>query len=215
MAMKKYGSGGMKKTAMQKGGVIGKLKKKKRRTVSVTTKNPRPGTVGGSPVTTKTVTKRRGDKTITKTKSVRNPIGPFKSTVSKSKTVSKAGPKGPMGMSQKRTVKSKGSNKQVSQKRGQKIEKRMQTGGSMTKSLTKVLGKPKKMKSFVGKRTISEKAAKRKVAKGKGKISYRIGGKDPGPGVYNKFSKKKKEFGNTGFKTRSLKGKGRTIRKKG
>jgi len=115
-------------TVSKPSGTVSKPKAK-RRTVSVTTKNPRPGTVGGSPVTTKTVTKRRGDKTITKTKSVRNPIGPFKSTVSKSKTVSKAGPKGPMGMSQKRTVKSKGSNKQVSQKRGRKMQSRMKKKG--------------------------------------------------------------------------------------
>tara|TARA_B100000902_G_C26418724_1_gene485777 strand:+ start:14 stop:487 length:474 start_codon:yes stop_codon:yes gene_type:complete len=92
---------------------------------------------------------------------------------------------------------------------------KMQKGGSMTKAVKKVLGAPKKIKPFVGKRTISEKAAKRKVAKGKGTISYRVGGKDPGPGVYNKLSKKKKQFGNTGFSTRSIKGKGRTIRKKG
>ena len=90
-----------------------------------------------------------------------------------------------------------------------------QKGGSIKNSLTKAVGKPKKMKPFVGKRTISEKAAKRKEAKGKGTISYRVGGKDPGPGVYHKLSKKEKEFGNTGFKTRSLKGKGRTVRKKG
>lgn len=85
---------------------------------------------------------------------------------------------------------------------------------SMAKDIKKFVGKPKKLKAFVGKRKISETAAKRKVAKGKGMISYRIGGKDPGPGTYNKLSKKKKQFGNTGFSSRSLKGKGRTIRKK-
>lgn len=83
------------------------------------------------------------------------------------------------------------------------------------KSLVKDIGgKPKKMKPFVGKRTISEKAAKRKVAKGKGKISYRVGGDDPGPGVYNKYAKKKTMNRLTRTKTRRLKGKGRTIRKK-
>ncbi len=113
---------------MQSGGTVSKPKSK-RRTVTVSTKNPRPGTVGGSPVTTKTITKKRGDKTITKTKSVRNPIGPFKSTVSKSKTVTKAGPKGPFGRSQQMPVKSKGSNKQVSQKRGRKMQSRMKKKG--------------------------------------------------------------------------------------
>ena len=83
------------------------------------------------------------------------------------------------------------------------------------KSLEKALGKPKKLKAFVGKRKISEKAAKRKVAKGKGMISYRVGGKDPGPGVYSRYAKKKTKIGNTGMTGRKLKGKGRTIRKKG
>lgn len=117
-----------KEMMKQRGGTVDKPKSK-RRTVNVTTENPRPGTVGGSPVTTKTVTKKRGDKTITKTKSVRNPIGPFKSRVSKSKTVTKAGPKGPFGRSQQIPVKSKGSNKQVSQKRGRKMQARMKKKG--------------------------------------------------------------------------------------
>ncbi len=131
---------GREKMMMQDGGgydfvtgnaADGKITKKpKRRTVTVTTKNPRPGTVGGSPVTTKTITKnKRNGKTVTKTKSVRNPIGPFNSTVSKSKTVTKSGPKGPMGMSQKTTVKDSGSNKQVSQRRGRKIQSRMNKKG--------------------------------------------------------------------------------------
>lgn len=102
--------------------------------------------------------------------------------------------------------KAKGSTKKLALK---------QKGGSIAKDIKKIVGKPKKLKSFVGKRTISEKAAKRKVAKGKGTISYRVGGKDPGPGVYSKLSKKKTKIGNTGMTGRKLKGKGRTIRKKG
>ena len=109
----------------QVGGTVGKTKPK-RRTVTVNTTNPRAGTVGGSPVTKKTVTKRRGDKTITKTKSVRNPLGPGKSMVSKSKTVTKS-TKGPMGFTQKTRVKDSGSNKSVSRKRGEKMQRRMQS----------------------------------------------------------------------------------------
>ncbi len=93
----------------------------KRRTVKVNTKNPAPGMVGGTPVTTKTITKKRGNKTITKTKSVRNPMNPMaKSTVSRSKTVTKG--TGPA----KEMVKNTGSNKRVSQKRGERMQSRMQ-----------------------------------------------------------------------------------------
>lgn len=101
----------------QKGG----SKKSKRRTVKVNTAKPAPGMYGGTPITTKTVTKKRGNKTITKTKSVNNPMNPFaKSTVSKSKTVTKGS--GPT----KEVVKTSGSNKSVSQKRGERMQSRMQ-----------------------------------------------------------------------------------------
>ena len=108
-----------KETMMQAGGTVNKPK---RRTVSVNTQNPRKGTVGGIPTTTKTVTKKRGNKTITKTKSVNNPMNPFaKSSVSKSKTVTKGS--GPT----KQTVKSSGSNKSVSKNKGKRIQSRMQS----------------------------------------------------------------------------------------
>ena len=95
--------------------------KSKRRTVKVVTKNPRPGSVGGTPTTTKTVTKKRGDKTITKTKSVRNPMNPFaSSTVRKTKTVTRGS--GPM----KNVVSKKRSTKDISQKRGNRMQSRMQ-----------------------------------------------------------------------------------------
>ncbi len=119
-----------RKPAMKQkgGGVPGRSKrtvskpKSKRRTVKVNTVKPAKGTYGGTPVTTKTVTKRKkSGKTVTKTKSVNNPMNPFaKSTVSKSKTVTRG--RGPM----KQTVKSSGSNKSVSQKKGRKMQSRMQ-----------------------------------------------------------------------------------------
>ena len=117
--------GPMKKRQYELKSTVGKTKPK-RRTVTVNTTNPRAGTVGGSPVTKKTVTKRRGDKTITKTKSVRNPLGPGKSMVSKSKTVTKS-TKGPMGFTQQTRVKDSGSNKSVSRKRGERMQSRMQS----------------------------------------------------------------------------------------
>ena len=109
----------MKKAKMtyQKGGSI----TKPRRTVSVTTKSPSPGTYGGTPKTTKTVTKnKRNGKTVTKTKSVSNPMNPFaKGTVSRSKTVTKGS--GPSSSVTKR----KSSTKKVSQKRVKKMTSKM------------------------------------------------------------------------------------------
>ena len=94
----------------------------KRRTVKVVTKNPRPGSVGGTPTTTKTVTKRKkSGKTVTKTKTVRNPMNPFaKSRVSKTKTVTTGS--GPM----REVVSKKRTTKNVSQKKGNRMQSRMQ-----------------------------------------------------------------------------------------
>ena len=111
-----------RKPAMkQTGGTVGKPKAK-RRTVKVNTVKPARGTVGGTPTTTKTVTKKRGNKTVTKTKSINNPMNPMaKSSVRKTKSVTRGS--GPM----KQTVSSKTSNKGVSQKRGAKMQSRMQS----------------------------------------------------------------------------------------
>jgi hypothetical protein len=106
-----------RKPAMkQKGGSVPGSKrtvskpKSKRRTVKVNTVKPARGTVGGTPTTTKTVTKKRGNKTVTKTKSINNPMNPMaKSSVRKTKTVTRGS--GPM----KQTVSSKTSSKGVSQ----------------------------------------------------------------------------------------------------
>ena len=104
----------------QKGGTTGKPKAK-RRTVKVNTVKPAKGSIGGTPTTTKTVTKKRGNKTITKTKSINNPMNPFaKSSVRKTKTVTRGS--GPT----KQTVSSKTSSKSVSQKKGAKMQSRMQ-----------------------------------------------------------------------------------------
>jgi hypothetical protein len=148
---------------MKAAGIKYKKGGSKRRTVKVNTKNPAPGMVGGTPVTTKTVTKKRGNKTITKTKSVSNPMNPFaKSSVSKSKTVTKGS--GPT----KELVKTSGSNKKVSQKRGERMQSRMQnrkgatttTGGGrrkytekprFTKPTTPAAGPPRRKMGMGGK----------------------------------------------------------------
>lgn len=148
---------------MKAAGIKYKKGGSKRRTVKVNTKNPAPGMVGGTPVTTKTVTKKRGNKTITKTKSVSNPMNPFaKSSVSKSKTVTKGS--GPT----KEVVKTSGSNKRVSQKRGERMQSRMQnrkgatttTGGGrrkytekprFTKPTTPEAGPPRRKMGMGGK----------------------------------------------------------------
>jgi hypothetical protein len=117
-----------RKPAMkQKGGSVPGSKrtvskpKSKRRTVKVNTVKPARGTVGGTPTTTKTVTKKRGNKTVTKTKSINNPMNPMaKSSVRKTKTVTRGS--GPM----KQTVSSKTSSKGVSKTRGRKMQSRMQ-----------------------------------------------------------------------------------------
>ncbi len=111
-----------RKPAMkQYGGTVGKPKAK-RRTVKVNTVRPAKGTVGGTPTTKKTVTKnKRSGKTVTKTKTVNNPMNPMaKSSVRKTKTVTRGS--GPM----KQTVSKKTSSKGVSQKRGAKMQSRMQ-----------------------------------------------------------------------------------------
>ena len=89
-----------------------------------------------------------------------------------------------------------------------KVTSKMQSGGAVKDAMKKVMGKPGKPKIKRGPK-ISEKAAKRKVAKGKGMITYKVGGKDPGPGMYTKLAKKK-----PGAIGRKVKGKGRMIRKK-
>jgi hypothetical protein len=118
MAMK-----AMKKKPIMKqyGGTVGKPKAK-RRTVKVNTVKPAKGSIGGTPTTTKTVTKRKkSGKTVTKTKSINNPMNPMaKSSVRKTKTVTRGS--GPI----KQTVSSKTSSKGVSQKRGAKMQSRMQ-----------------------------------------------------------------------------------------
>jgi len=77
---------------------------------------------------------------------------------------------------------------------------------AIKKAIGSKVGKPKSIKRGP---KISEKAAKRKVAKGKGMITYKVGGKDPGPGMYTKLAKKK-----PGAIGRKVKGKSRMIRKK-
>ena len=122
---------------MKAAGIKYKKGGSKRRTVKVNTKNPAPGMVGGTPTTTKTVTKKRGNKTITKTKSVNNPMNPFaKSSVSKSKTVTKGS--GPT----KEVVKTSGSNKRVSQKRGERMQSRMQNRKGATTTTKEVRKRP-------------------------------------------------------------------------
>ena len=106
-----------------------------------------------------------------------------------------------------------------------KVMSKMQSGGTTGKGgasspdkpaarkradlMKKVMGKPGKPKSIKRGPKISEKAAKRKVAKGKGMITYKVGGKDPGPGMYTKLAKKK-----PGAIGRKVKGNSRMIRKK-
>lgn len=139
------------------------------------------GKVGGTPTQTKTITKKRGNKTITKTKTVGTPMNPFaKGTVSKSKKVTTGS--GPM----KETIKSSGSNKRISSKRADRIAARMakktppspkrtlpagitapkpnyKTGGPMAKDYVgnpmkyfndkAMYGKEKALKSMLGKET--------------------------------------------------------------
>jgi len=193
MATKKYQSGGAKK--YQLGGIAKAGKKVMRKAAKKVTKM---------------MEGRTGTKAPTKSK-VKKMVK--KGTLGKGLKMQKGGSMTKVQKGGSMSKMQKGGSKTKMQKGG--IKTKMQLGGSMIKAVKKVVGAPKKIKPFVGKRTISEKAAKRKVAKGKGTISYRVGGKDPGPGVYNKLSKKKKQFGNTGFSTRSIKGKGRTVRKKG
>jgi hypothetical protein len=119
----------------QKGGTVPGSKrtvskpKSKRRTVKVNTVKPARGTVGGTPTTTKTVTKRKkSGKIVTKTKSINNPMNPMaKSTVRKTKSVTKKGSNSMMPPSMNRkSVSSKSSSKSVSRKRGAKMQSRMQ-----------------------------------------------------------------------------------------
>ncbi len=93
---------------------------KRRKVTYSDNSSARAGKVGGTPTQTKTITKKRGNKTITKTKTVGTPMNPFaKGTVSRSKTVTKgSGPR-------KETIKSSGSNKRISSKRADRMADRM------------------------------------------------------------------------------------------
>ena len=93
---------------------------KRRKVTYSDNSSARAGKIGGTPTQTKTVTKKRGNKTITKTKTVGTPMNPFaKGTVSKSKKVTTGS--GPT----KQTIKSSGSNKRISSKRADRIAARM------------------------------------------------------------------------------------------
>jgi len=115
---------------MKAAGIKYKKGGSKRRTVKVNTVKPAPGMYGGSPTTTKTVTKKkRSGKTVTKTKSINNPLNPMaKSRVTKTKTVTRGS--GPY----KQTVSAKNSSKNVSQKRGYKMQDRMRSRKGATET---------------------------------------------------------------------------------
>ena len=94
---------------------------------------------GGTPTTTKTVTKRKkSGKTVTKTKSINNPLNPMaKSSVRKTKTVTRGS--GPM----KQTVSKKTSSKDISKKRGYKMQSRMQSRKGATTTTAQSRRRPR------------------------------------------------------------------------
>jgi len=105
---------------MKAAGIKYKKGGSKRRTVEYSdNSSARAGKVGGIPVNTKTVTKKRGDKTITKTKSVSNPLFGGSGRMSKSKTVTTGN--GPNATPSANS----GSNRSISKNRAERMQKRM------------------------------------------------------------------------------------------
>lgn len=117
---------GTKKKMKDGGSAKQVAKKPKRRNVTYSTKRPAPGTYGGTRSNTKTVTKRRGDKIITKTKTARKAANPMAGgTVSKTKSVTTKGSDNMMKPSMNRKpVSSKASNKTVSRKKAGRMQDR-------------------------------------------------------------------------------------------
>jgi len=118
------------------------MSKIKRRKVTVNTSRPAPGMMGGTPTTTKTITKKRGKKTITKTKSISSPMGPGKARVTKTKTVTKPGKQAtPFSPINSATVKSKNKTKSVSKEKAFKMTSKLKSRKGATTS-TKGRRKP-------------------------------------------------------------------------
>jgi hypothetical protein len=117
---------GTKKKMKDGGSAKQVAKKSKRKTVTYSTERPAPGTYGGTRSNTKTVTKRRGDKIITKTKTARKAANPMAGgTVSKTKSVTTKGSDNMMKPSMNRKpVSSKASTKTVSRKKAGRMQDR-------------------------------------------------------------------------------------------